>query len=446
MWVAAMIKSGLLTTSQIGWLASSELALIAITTIVASAWKRPLSPRYVAAAAAALVMGANLTSMLPVVEAIVLGRLLNGLAMGVLLATVTGVAARGEHAQRKFSLMEAAVLLLGSSIYFTSPILMERYGIGGFFGFVVGVAMVAILATRWGLPRSSAHATQPQSGVPFLRLAPLLGCLALASYVMGMNTVWTYIICHEVVNQSNRTSSAGSKWATNLSFPNDQLILPLLHHHVRLVPQKIRECAWILHIEDRRVMPRVGLDSLEPHLRRRIVLIEHVDDVSDRGTPKNHPPSTPVRRTAYVGPHRAVDFSLGIDPCLFACPDRSWAFAAACRSVLLGLGRDENLALEHRNHRLGLSGIDIELRTHRAYQRIVGSNDERPAGIVRDLEERLTAHELEIAGRGAQVCPQVRGGVEQHRRAVRQLDRALLALSGSEILYSEIPVEGEGGG
>jgi predicted MFS family arabinose efflux permease len=194
LWIAALIKNGLLTTSQIGWLGSGELLLVAISTIATSACGPRVPARLVAVTAASLIAIANAVAVIPLVQTVVIGRLLNGLAMGALLASAVGAAARRQDAQRVFAVMQILGLLLGSTFYFASPILVGRYGAAGVFSFVAGSGVVAAFAVLFGFPEVAARATQVTRAAGASKLAPLLGCLAMASVAIGMSTVGTYIV------------------------------------------------------------------------------------------------------------------------------------------------------------------------------------------------------------------------------------------------------------
>jgi len=193
LWVAAMIKTGPLSTSQVGWLASGELFAMAIGALAVSMYGKHGRPRWVAAIAALAIVTSNVIAMFPAVHLVIIGRLLSGLAMGALMASVTGVAARRQNAERLLALMQAGTVLLVSMIYLVSPILIGRFGPSGLFGILAVAGGVMMVAALLGLPAvvvalgvTRIAATQ--------KLAPLLGCLALAVVLVGHSTVWTYII------------------------------------------------------------------------------------------------------------------------------------------------------------------------------------------------------------------------------------------------------------
>jgi len=194
LWVAALLKAELLTSSTVGWLASGEVFLIAMGVLSVSAWGRYASPRRVAAIAAAVVVIANVLALYPTAQTLVMGRLLSGVAMGALLASVTGLAARRPDAQRILALMQSAMVGLVSVVYFVSPALIERFGTGGLFTGLAAIAAVMVIAALLGLPATATVPISMTRAAAARKLAPLIGCLALTAVLIGQSTIGTYII------------------------------------------------------------------------------------------------------------------------------------------------------------------------------------------------------------------------------------------------------------
>ena len=194
LWVAVTIDSRLLSTSRVGWLASGELMLMAVSAVAVSAWGRRSGPRTTAAIAASVTVVANVVAMFPVASTLVIGRLLSGLGMGALQASVTGVAARRPDAQRVLALMQAALVFLVSVVLFVSPDLIGQFGAASLFAIFSGVGLMTFVATLIGLPTLTVSAAVDVRATSALRLAPILGCVALGTMVLGQNTVWVYII------------------------------------------------------------------------------------------------------------------------------------------------------------------------------------------------------------------------------------------------------------
>jgi hypothetical protein len=195
LWVAATIGGGLLSTTRVGWLATGELFSMAVSALAVSAWGRRGSPRAIAATAASVVAVGNVIAMFPAADTLVIGRLLSGVAMGALQASVTGVAARRSDAQRVLALMQAALVFLASVVLFVSPELIGRFGAAGLFGVFAGVGVMTLVAALAGLSSapaaSSPGVTHTTSA---LKLAPILGCIALGIMALGQSIVWVYIV------------------------------------------------------------------------------------------------------------------------------------------------------------------------------------------------------------------------------------------------------------
>jgi predicted MFS family arabinose efflux permease len=194
LWVGATTKYGLLEISHAGWLASGELFAVAVSVLAISMWEGRAGPRRVAAAAASLVVLANLVALLPATSALIIGRLLNGVGLGGVLACVTGVAARRADAQRVFSLMQAGVVLLLTLVFAASPYLIGRFGLAGLFGLLCGLGLLTLAAVLAGFPTAAGRTNVESSDTRRLRAAPLVGCLAWGLVAVGQGTIWNYIV------------------------------------------------------------------------------------------------------------------------------------------------------------------------------------------------------------------------------------------------------------
>jgi predicted MFS family arabinose efflux permease len=194
LWVAATLKSGWLSSSRIGWLASGELLAMAISALAVSVWGRRTKPRTVAVIAALVAATANVIAMLPMAEALIIGRLLSGFGKGALQGTLTGIAARRPDAQRVLALMQAVFVLLASLLLVVSSDLVDRFGVAGLFGIFASVGVMSFAGALIGLPASSVPDISVTSVARTRRTAPILACLALGMMILGVNTIWVYIV------------------------------------------------------------------------------------------------------------------------------------------------------------------------------------------------------------------------------------------------------------
>jgi len=75
-----------------------------------------------------------------------------------------------------------------------SPILIGRFGLAGHFAILVGLGVVMAIVASIGMPAAPAARSETTCAVAERRLAPTLGCLALAVTCIGQNSVGTYVI------------------------------------------------------------------------------------------------------------------------------------------------------------------------------------------------------------------------------------------------------------
>jgi len=191
-WVDSFMKSGVLSAEHTGWLASIELLLSAIAAIVLPV-REGTYARRMAVAAAVLVAVGNSMAITPVTAILIVGRLLSGIGMGMMLASITRIAIDRPDSQRVLSLAVGAALLLSALFFFLSPYLVGREGTAMLFAITAFIAVMTAIIAGVGLPTvgSSGREVGALGGV---RLLPLLACMALASVVVGVNTAATYTI------------------------------------------------------------------------------------------------------------------------------------------------------------------------------------------------------------------------------------------------------------
>ena len=198
MWIAAFIQRGVLTTAQVGWLASGELLLCALSCIAVSVWGARFRIRSVAVLAALLMMAVNLIaawSFRSLVAAFVIGRLASGAALGLVVSSITVTAARRANAVRTFALSLAAGMITGACFNLLAPVLMRSPAM--IFVLIAAVAGVAALAMLTGLP-SGRFASNPNASRTLLNLqtrsaAPLTACFAYGMVAVGSASIAPFI-------------------------------------------------------------------------------------------------------------------------------------------------------------------------------------------------------------------------------------------------------------
>ncbi len=193
LWVAAMIKSSRLSAVEVGWLASGELFLQAGSVFGMAMFAKRVSPRRIASTAACVIVAANAMAMIPATLTLIIGRLLSGVAMGSLVAAVTRIAAHRADAQRILSLMQAAMVVLVSMLFFSSSTPIGRFGPAGVFALLAVAGAVVAVVSR-GLPDNVAFDVDTVRAASGRKIAPLLGCVALTLVFVGQGSVWNYIV------------------------------------------------------------------------------------------------------------------------------------------------------------------------------------------------------------------------------------------------------------
>jgi hypothetical protein len=121
LWLARMPAEYHLSSTVVGYLASFEILLIALTTMLASVLLKVCRPRLLAVMAASTICVGNLLSLNPSLFFVVTGRGLSGIGMGGLLASVIAVAASQPRAQATLATMKlVAVAFLALFFYFVT--------------------------------------------------------------------------------------------------------------------------------------------------------------------------------------------------------------------------------------------------------------------------------------------------------------------------------------
>jgi len=192
-WVATLTRDRVLSTANVGWLACGEVLASVAATLTLSI-RRQLRFRSLVLTGAALATLANAIAMFPAPSAVVLGRMLNGVGIGTLYATVNRLAATSPDAQRLFALMHATGVGVSSAVYFALPALIAYRGTAGLFGVMGSVAVVSMLVSAWGLRRAPSAPVQAANRRIPMRLAPSLACTGFMVVALGVSAVFTYVV------------------------------------------------------------------------------------------------------------------------------------------------------------------------------------------------------------------------------------------------------------
>lgn len=185
LWLAASEARGALA----GLVASGEMALIGLGTLGAAATAGRIGARPLCLGAAGVAVAANLLAMLGPDAAFVVGRLLSGLATGVVLATATALAAQRADAQKALATMQIGLACFAALFYLALPPLVETAGAAAVFGGLAATALLAFLAMAAGL-----RGDVERNGAGF-RPVPraVLVLIGLAVMFVGQSMAWNSI-------------------------------------------------------------------------------------------------------------------------------------------------------------------------------------------------------------------------------------------------------------
>lgn len=185
LWLAASEARGELA----GVAASGEMAAIGLGTLGAAAVAGRIGARPLCLGAAAVSVGANLLAMLAPDATFIAGRLLSGLATGVVLATATALAAQRADAQKTLATMQIGLACFAALFYIVLPPLVETVGVAAVFGALAATALCALLSMAVGL-----HGDVQQSSAGFRPIPrALLVLIGLAVMFVGQSMAWNSI-------------------------------------------------------------------------------------------------------------------------------------------------------------------------------------------------------------------------------------------------------------
>jgi predicted MFS family arabinose efflux permease len=193
LWLARMPAEYHLSSTVVGYLASFEILLIALTTMLASVLLKVCRPRLLAVMAASTICVGNLLSLNPSLFFVVIGRGLSGIGMGGLLASVIAVAASQPRAQATLATMKLiAVAFLALFFYFVTATAHNGlcYVI---FATIAGLAIVAG-ASQSLVPDAQLEVKADNLGSVGFQLRAVLMLLAIIVLFLGYGSIWSFVV------------------------------------------------------------------------------------------------------------------------------------------------------------------------------------------------------------------------------------------------------------
>ena len=134
------------TNGQIGTIATFETLSISIASIVLSRIVNRLDRKKIFITSAILVILGNiLTILAPLLNYVILARIISGLGSGAIVATVVATIARGSNAQMTFALLNSGVGVMGVLLPFCLPIIIASNGMNGAYSFHLFISLFIFL-------------------------------------------------------------------------------------------------------------------------------------------------------------------------------------------------------------------------------------------------------------------------------------------------------------
>jgi predicted MFS family arabinose efflux permease len=184
------------SSRQLGFIGAAEAGGMGIANGVAAVWIRRWNWRVVIPVASLVMIGANLASIgVATFGYVVLVRLIDGLAGGVLIAI--GVACQSDHpnANRIFGYFIALEMVVSSIGFLVLPMVRDNYGLDGIFVALMGIAATGMIAGRVhpprGLDRTGKHSANGAGDAGLaLSVVALVGGLL---FFMSQGGLWAFI-------------------------------------------------------------------------------------------------------------------------------------------------------------------------------------------------------------------------------------------------------------
>jgi len=191
--VGAVADNLYFNDSQIGFLASAELAGSAVGSVIALFWVRSANWR-IAVSIALLILGcANLFSILidsflPLISI----RFLAGIAAGSVLSLSLTALSDTRNPDHSFGLSVAAQVAFQVFGFVILPSVVEVWGVDGIYFLLGALVLSSLVTVRW-LPPRGAIKTIP--GKMKLSLSPraLMGLVGCTMFLVNVGCFWTYI-------------------------------------------------------------------------------------------------------------------------------------------------------------------------------------------------------------------------------------------------------------
>tara|TARA_R110002110_G_scaffold205066_1_gene416748 strand:- start:148198 stop:149370 length:1173 start_codon:yes stop_codon:yes gene_type:complete len=191
--VGAAAESYALSPSQLGQLASSDLAGIAVASVVAPLWVRRVDWRSAARVALLLVIVGNVLSIKYFsFDALLAVRFVTGLGEGTATGLALVILGDSRNPDRNFGMAMAAPILLGVVGFKFLPLVIAQAGFAGVMMVLAAVSTVIFLLLS-GLPRAGYRNHERRERVGGSTALVFLALLATFFNHLAIGAVWAFV-------------------------------------------------------------------------------------------------------------------------------------------------------------------------------------------------------------------------------------------------------------
>ncbi|MGE3594112.1 MAG: MFS transporter [Dehalococcoidia bacterium] len=195
MWLGVLVSKLSSSGAAAGWAGSTELAAMAVGSILTSTRVARINRRRAANLAVAVVVAFNaigiMTNDLGILTAL---RIPVGLAEGVLLALAAAGVAATNKPERTMSLVLIVLNVSMALLFLLAPVLINTWGSAGLLALMAVLAAVAAPTIRWFPQRAEKSESRETSANPMPRNANvIISLLCVVLLLIGHGMVFAYV-------------------------------------------------------------------------------------------------------------------------------------------------------------------------------------------------------------------------------------------------------------
>nr|MDJ0841928.1 MFS transporter [Acidobacteriota bacterium] len=176
LWLDAAMVTHEISERGAGWLASIQLAAVALASLaVSSRVDRLPWTRFALVGVLCVTGGDLLAAFASDLSILYLSRAVCGLGSGILISLATAIAARSERPQQTYSIFAFSVAVFTLVGMLAAPLLIERFGAAGVFAgmSMLSLAFTGLLLFLPGHPEGETKTEAAEQPSGFIILAAL---------------------------------------------------------------------------------------------------------------------------------------------------------------------------------------------------------------------------------------------------------------------------------